>query len=174
MYKRQTEHHPSNFFCYLPVTLFFPFSSFRSLLFSPLFRGSSFCTHEHVVENLPQAQHSTAQHSAISPAQSTRRSERDNASKQIGLASATMSSSIQSAVKPCRMRLKSTIRQSAVKPCRMSLKSTMRPLLGCSCCCTYERFRFVVGKTARVVLKTKQWKSARLQHMCMQPLTKAA
>ena len=57
--------------------------------------------YEHVVEHLPQAQHSTAQHSAFRPAQSgkasTCRSESDNASTQTELARASMFSSIRTA-----------------------------------------------------------------------------
>ena len=77
-------------FYYLPVSLF-SFFFFRRKLsrlvpFCFCFCGPFSHLYEHAVEHLPQAQHSTAQHSAISPVQSSKastcRSERDNASKQ--------------------------------------------------------------------------------------------
>ena len=56
---------------------------------------------EHLLLHRSQAQHSTAQHSAISPAQSSKpstcRSERDDASKQTESAIASMSSCIHTA-----------------------------------------------------------------------------
>ena len=101
--------------------------------------------YEHVVEHLtsttaPQEQHSTAQSTPTSSKASTRRSERDNASKQTELARATMSSSIYTArcvlktneeieICPAYKTYTSTIRKSSLAGVMLPVHCRTLPFL---------------------------------------------